>query len=82
VRLGWRARRRWALVVLFVGLPLYIVAAISLVAQFERPGIVVELLIYVGLGIIWALPLRFVFRGVGRADPDEPRDGAHDGARR
>ena len=28
--LGWRARRRWALVVLLVGLPLYIMAAVSL----------------------------------------------------
>ena len=28
-----------------------------------------ELAIYVGLGILWALPFRFVFRGVARADP-------------
>ena len=28
------------------------------------------LLVYVGLGLLWALPLRPVFRGVGKADPD------------
>jgi hypothetical protein len=67
--LSRRARRRWALVVLLVGLPLYIMAAVSLVALFDRPGILVELVIYVALGIVWALPLRSIFRGVGRADP-------------
>lgn len=68
--LSYKARRRWSLVVLVLGLPLYIVAAVNLVELFERPGILVELLIYVGLGIIWAVPLRFVFLGVGRPDPD------------
>lgn len=68
--LSYRARRRWALVVLLAGLPLYIALAVSLVALFDRPGIMIELAIYVGLGIVWALPLRFLFRGIGRPDPD------------
>ena len=68
--LSWRARRRWALVLLLVGLPLYVMAAVTLVGLFERPPILLELAIYVGLGIVWALPFRFVFRGVGRGDPD------------
>ena len=61
-----KARVRWSLVILLVGLPVYIVAAVSLVALFDRPPIWLELLIYVALGVIWALPFRFVFRGVGR----------------
>ena len=36
----------------------------------DRPPILVELLVYVGLGFLWMLPFRFVFRGVGQADPD------------
>lgn len=72
--LSWRARRRWSLVLLLVGLPVYIVAAISLVALFERPSIWLELLIYVGLGVLWALPFRAVFTGIGRGDPDAPPD--------
>ena len=72
--LSYRARRRWSLVVLLVGLPLYVVAAVSLVALIDRPPILLELAIYVGLGLIWALPLRFVFRGVGRPDPDAGGD--------
>ena len=66
-RLSHRTRRRLSLLLLLVGLPLYVVAAVSLVNLFERPGILVELLIYVGLGVLWALPFRFVFRGVGRS---------------
>ncbi len=72
--LGYKARRRWSLVILLVGLPLYIVAAVTVVNWFDRPSMVVELAIYVGLGILWALPFRFVFRGVGQADPDAPAD--------
>lgn len=70
--LSYRTRRRLSLLFLLVGLPLYIVAAVTLVERFERPGILGELLIYVALGIIWAFPLRYVFRGVGRPDPDAP----------
>jgi hypothetical protein len=37
---------------------------------FDRPPLLVELLIFVVLGIVWALPLRSLFRGIGRPDPD------------
>ena len=70
--LSYKARRRWSLVILVVGLPIYIVAAVTLVNLMERPPILVELLIYAVLGVVWALPFRFVFRGVGKEDPDRP----------
>jgi hypothetical protein len=68
--LSYKARRRWALFILLVGMPLYVVIAVNLVDLFERPSIPVELAIYVGLGILWILPFRFVFRGIGQPDPD------------
>ena len=68
--LSYKARRRWSLVILLIGLPLYIVAAVSVVNWLDRPSIAVELLVYVGLGFLWALPFKFVFKGVGQADPD------------
>jgi len=68
--LSYKARRRWSLVVLLVGLPLYIVVAVTLVGLFERPHILVEVAIYVGLGVIWAFPFKAIFRGVGKDDPD------------
>ena len=72
--LSYKSRRRWSLVILLVGLPIYVVASISLLAVFERPSIFLELLIYVALGILWALPFKYVFRGVGQKDPDQVDD--------
>ncbi|MBN8294297.1 DUF2842 domain-containing protein [Rhodobacter sp. NTK016B] len=73
--LSYKTRRRLSLLVLLVALPLYIVVAISIVGLFERPPILLELLVYVVLGVVWAFPLKAVFKGVGQADPDEdPRD--------
>ena len=69
--LSYKARRRWSLVILLIGLPLYIVVAISLVNWLERPPILVELFIYIALGVIWALPFRRVFLGVGQTAPTE-----------
>lgn len=68
----WRTRRILSLVLLLVWLPLYVVAAVTLTGWIGRPHILAELAIYVGLGFLWALPFRRVFRGVGRADPDGP----------
>ena len=69
-RLSYKSRRRLALLLLVVGLPAYIVAAVTVMTWLDRPPIWVELLVYVGLGILWAVPFRAVFRGIGQADPD------------
>jgi hypothetical protein len=69
--LSYKTRRRLSLVLLLIWLPAYVVAAVSLVNWLNRPSIWVELLVYIGLGFLWALPFRFVFRGVGQADPGE-----------
>lgn len=68
--LSWKARRRWSIFVLLVALPAYIVAAVSLVALFDRPPFWLELVIYVALGVVWAFPLKALFKGVGQADPE------------
>ncbi|WP_417241525.1 DUF2842 domain-containing protein [Celeribacter sp.] len=68
--LSYTSRRRLALLILVVGLPAYIIVAVKVVSLFERPSILVELGVYVGLGVLWAFPLKSVFRGIGQADPD------------
>lgn len=65
-----KTRKRLALVILLIGLPLYIIVTVKLVSLFERPNIWVELGIYIGLGILWALPFRAIFKGVGRGEED------------
>ena len=72
--LRYKTRRRLALLILVIGLPAYVVVAISVIALFDRPSIWVEFAVYGVLGIIWALPFRAIFRGVGREDPDARND--------
>lgn len=67
-----RKRKRLSLLILLVGLPLYVVVAVTLVnwmdARFGRQPIWIELVIYIGLGIVWALPFRRIFSGIGREE--------------
>ena len=72
--MSYRLRKFLCVVVLVVGLPVYIVAAWMVVASFERPHMLVEIAIYLALGVLWALPLRWLFRGIGRPDPDAGKD--------
>jgi hypothetical protein len=67
-------RKLLSAIVLLVWLPVYIVVATTIVSEMDRPSVPVELGIYAGLGILWALPFRWLFRGVGRAAPDEKTD--------
>ncbi len=72
--LSWKARRRCALVILLLGLPVYIAVAAQVVSALERPPVWAELLIYLALGVLWVLPFRAVFRGVAKADPNANRE--------
>ncbi len=76
---SWKARRRWSLAILLLGLPAYIVVAATVVGALDRPPALAELLIYLALGILWVLPFRAVFRGIGKADPGAGRDGDRSG---
>lgn len=68
--LSYKARKRWSLVILLVGMPAYVVACVTVINLLERPSFLLELLVYVVLGILWAVPFKFVFKGIGQADPD------------
>jgi len=76
--LSWKARRRWALVILVIGMPAYVVVAVTLMnaldARFGRMPIWAEVTVYLVLGFLWALPFRRIFRGVGQPDPDARGD--------
>lgn len=71
--LSYKTRKRLALLILILGVPAYIMVAVTVVSLFDRPPIWVEFLVYVVLGIIWIVPLKPIFKGVGQADPDEER---------
>ena len=73
--MNYKARKRLALIVLAVGLPIYIIVAVTLMSfllnQEARFPLGIELLAYIVLGIGWAFPLKWVFKGIGQPDPDE-----------
>ncbi len=74
--LSYKARRRWSLVILLIGMPLYIVVAVTVanrVGVSELPK-AVEFVIYVILGVGWVFPLKPIFLGIGQADPDAAPD--------
>ena len=69
--MAYKLKRRLSLLILVVGLPVYIILIVNLISSFDRPNFVVELLIYLLSGVVWAFPLKSVFRGVGQAE-EEP----------
>ena len=72
--MSYRLRRILSVFVLLIALPIYVVIVISVMALFERPPLIIELLIYLALGVVWAFPLKSVFMGVGKEDPDKNLD--------
>lgn len=68
--LSYKARRGISLAILLIGLPVYIVVAISVISLMNRPPFWAELGVYVVLGGLWVIPFRHVFRGIGQMDPD------------
>lgn len=65
--LTWKIKKRLSLFLLCVGLPVYIIVAVTVVGYLERPPALVEFAIYAVAGILWALPFKTIFRGVGVA---------------
>ncbi|MCQ0969868.1 DUF2842 domain-containing protein [Paracoccus sp. TK19116] len=65
-----KTRKRLSLIILVLGLPGYVVIAWMLLAwlgdRFGRLSWWAELLVIVVLGVIWILPFKRVFTGVGK----------------
>lgn len=83
--LSYKARRRWSLVILLLGLPIYIILAVAAVAALNaligRPPLWAEFAVFATLGVVWAFPFKFVFMGIGQADPDAPDPADEDADR-
>ena len=68
--LSYKARKRWSLLILLVGMPIYVVVAVNLIDKIDRLPIWAEVPAYLLLGVAWILPFKSVFLGVGQPDPD------------
>ena len=69
----YKNRKRLALFILVVGMPAYVVFAVTVMSNIDRLPKWLELPIYIFLGIAWAIPFRWVFLGIGKDDPDAPQ---------
>ncbi|WP_368187376.1 DUF2842 domain-containing protein [Aestuariibius sp. HNIBRBA575] len=70
----YKSRKKLALFILLIGMPAYVVFAVTVMNRIGSLPNWVEFPIYVMLGIGWIFPLKKVFMGIGQADPDAPRD--------
>ncbi|WCR09558.1 DUF2842 domain-containing protein [Paracoccus stylophorae] len=65
-----KTRKRLSLLILVLGLPAYIIVAVTLVnwmdTRWGRQPIWIEIAVYVVLGLVWVVPLRRIFTGIGR----------------
>ncbi len=68
--LSYKARRGWALAVLLIGMPIYIIITLNVVVAIDRLPIWAEVPVYIVLGVAWVLPFKRIFLGIGQADPD------------
>lgn len=64
-----RVKKRLSLLILLVVLPLYVIVSSSVMMRLDLPKWA-EILAYIVLGIIWVVPLKHVFLGVGQAPPE------------
>ena len=75
-----KTRKRLALLILMVGLPLYIAVMVGVLGlfydRFGQPPLLVELGVYIVLGTLCFLPLKPIFLGTAQEDPEGPKDGA------
>tara|TARA_B100000900_G_scaffold379360_1_gene364207 strand:+ start:58 stop:282 length:225 start_codon:yes stop_codon:yes gene_type:complete len=74
MKLKYKTRRILSLIVLLVLLPSYIVVVVTIMNMLGRTSILLELLIYFLLGILWAIPLKFIFKGVGKENPENKKN--------
>jgi hypothetical protein len=65
--MGLRTRKLVGSLIIFIWLVVFSLAAMAIIAQFERQHIIVETLIYAVLGFAWIIPLKPVFVWMGKA---------------
>ncbi len=76
--LSYKARKRLSLLVLLVGMPAYVVLAVSVMNALPRLPLWAEVPVYILLGFGWILPFKAVFSGIGQPDPDQPAPPSDD----
>lgn len=69
--LSYKTRKRLSLLILLVGMPAYVVLAVTVMNALPRLPLWAEVPVYILLGVAWILPFKALFKGIGQPDPDE-----------
>jgi len=69
--LTYKTRKRLSLLILLVGMPVYVVLAVTVMNALPRLPIWAEVPVYIALGFGWIVPFKALFKGIGQPDPDE-----------
>jgi len=71
--MGLRTRKLLGTLAIFIWMVVFSLTVMAVLGSFERPHILVEIVIYAVLGFGWILPLKPVFVWMGKAPrPNEP----------
>jgi hypothetical protein len=66
------------LLILLVGMPAYVVLAVTVMNALPRLPLWAEVPVYIALGFGWILPFKAVFSGIGQPAPDQPAPPSDD----
>lgn len=69
--MGLRTRKLVGSAAIAIWLVVFCLVAIAIIGRFDRPNVVIEMMLYAGLGFAWILPLKPVFVWMGRSRKSE-----------
>ncbi len=69
--LSYKTRKRLSLLILLIGMPAYVVLAVTVMNALPRLPLWAEVPVYILLGVAWILPFKALFKGIGQPDLDQ-----------
>ncbi|MEY4304591.1 MAG: hypothetical protein RIT52_766 [Pseudomonadota bacterium] len=69
--LTYKTRKRLSLLILLIGMPVYVILAVTVMNTLPRLPLWAEVPVYILLGVAWILPFKALFKGIGQPDPDQ-----------
>ena len=69
--LTYKTRKRLSLLILLIGMPVYVILAVTVMNTLPRLPLWAEVPVYILLGVAWILPFKTLFKGIGQPDPDQ-----------
>ena len=65
--MGLRTRKLLGTLAIFAWMVVFSLTAIAIIGQFDRPHVLVEIVMYAVLGFGWIIPLKPIFVWMGKA---------------